>query len=409
MGYFREGLKGTFWVGGFRVLSRVIAFGRISILARLLNPAQFGMYGIAALVLSLLEIFTATGINVFLIQDNRKIEDYVDTAFIISIIRGLFIFSVLFLLSPFIGKFFNSPNSIRLVKIIAFVALVRGFINPSRASFQKYLRFDREFVLGVAVLFTDVTVAITLAYKTRLAESLVWGLLAGSIVEVFYTQIFLKPRAKLSFDMVKAKKILSSGKWITGSRIFSYLFKEGDDAVVGRLLNTSALGYYQMAYKISTLPITEVSQVINKVTLPIYTNIKGDRNRLVKALIKTFLAVFVIVTPLSLLLLVYTKYFVGIVLGNDWLVIVPILKLLILFGVIQSLLVISIPLFLSTNNQKYQTITSFTTFIIMAVSIVPLVKLFGIYGAGISVLIGSILSIPIYLYYIYKSLKPQIN
>ena len=76
-------------MAAFRVTTRGIAFVRLSVLARLLDPHMFGLFGIAALVLAFLETITETGINVFLIQHEEPLEKYVDTAWVVSIIRVL--------------------------------------------------------------------------------------------------------------------------------------------------------------------------------------------------------------------------------------------------------------------------------------------------------------------------------
>ena len=96
MELFRETAKGISWVGGFRFTSRLIAYGKLAIIARLLTPELFGVYGIATLVLAFLEIFTETGINTVLIQEKKKIDKYIDTAWIISVIRGIVIAIIIF-------------------------------------------------------------------------------------------------------------------------------------------------------------------------------------------------------------------------------------------------------------------------------------------------------------------------
>ena len=66
-------------MGGFRVVSRGFAFVRTAILARILSPAQFGVYGIVLIVLALLELLTETGVNIFLIQEKDDIDSYINT------------------------------------------------------------------------------------------------------------------------------------------------------------------------------------------------------------------------------------------------------------------------------------------------------------------------------------------
>ena len=103
MGYTKQALKGITWIGFFRVATRGISYIRIIILARILTPSQFGTADIALLILSITEVFTETGINIFLIQQKEKIDKYVNTAWIVSIIRGLLIALVIFISASYVG------------------------------------------------------------------------------------------------------------------------------------------------------------------------------------------------------------------------------------------------------------------------------------------------------------------
>jgi len=93
-------------MGGLRVSTRLLAFVKIAILARILTPSQFGLFGIALLVLAFLETMTESGINIFLIQEKAKLERYNDTAWLVSIFRGLLISLIIFLSADAISSFF---------------------------------------------------------------------------------------------------------------------------------------------------------------------------------------------------------------------------------------------------------------------------------------------------------------
>ena len=105
MGYTKDTMRGVGWVGGLRLITRIVSFARIAILARLLSPVQFGVFGIAMLVTALLEVLTETGINVILVQEKNDIKEYVDSAWIVSIIRGIIISIVIFFSAAFVSGF----------------------------------------------------------------------------------------------------------------------------------------------------------------------------------------------------------------------------------------------------------------------------------------------------------------
>src|SRR3989344_6047360 len=115
MGYSKQAIIGISWIGAFRVFSRLIAFLRVIVLARLLVPSQFGVFGIASMALALLEILTETGINVFLIQKKDDLREYINDAWLVSIFRGLLIAVLIVLTAPLIISFFKIPQSKELI------------------------------------------------------------------------------------------------------------------------------------------------------------------------------------------------------------------------------------------------------------------------------------------------------
>ena len=145
MGYSRDALRGVSWMTLLRGVTRGITFLRLAVLGRLLTPSQFGLFGIASLLLSLLEILTETGINVFLIQHKGHIKDYLDSAWVVSIIRGFVLGFLILVFAPILVYFFATPDAYSVLLLISAVPIIRGFINPAIVTYQKDLLFRREF------------------------------------------------------------------------------------------------------------------------------------------------------------------------------------------------------------------------------------------------------------------------
>lgn len=180
------------------------------------------------------------------------------------------------------------------------------------------------------------------------------------------------------------------------------MYSQGDDAVVGRLTDTYSLGIYQQAYKISTLPLTEITKLFNQFTFPVYSNISDDIKRLKKAFYKTSFVILLMVTPIGVGLLIFADLLVEIVLGDQWMQVVPLVRALSLFGITRAFIVSTYPLFNSLKKQKYVTVLSFIQVILMSITIFSLTTSQGAFGASISVLISSLLTIPFILFIIHR-------
>lgn len=397
--------KGVSWMGLLRIASRAVAFLRLAVLARILTPAQFGVFGVATLVLSFLEVLTETGINVFLIQKKDQSDVYISSAWIISIIRGSVIAVILVISAPFISKFFNSPESYSVLLLIALVPFIRGFINPSIINIQKEIEFNKEFYLRLILLVVDASVAIVVAFVTRSAESMAYGLIVSAIVEVVLSFVFFKPWPKPTADLGKIKHIGGRGWWVTITGIFVYLAENLDNIAVGRMLGTEFLGIYQSAYKISTLTISEIVEVVNRVTFPVYSKISSDKERLLSAFRKVFWTSSLVALVLGVLIFVFANALVRIVLGPSWMAAVPIVQILAFYGILRAFFGNFSAVFLSLEKQNYVAFMTFVRLIALILLIVPFISLWGMEGAAFAMIVSIIAEIPVVLFFYYKVKK----
>lgn len=387
-----------------RGFTRGIAFFRIAILARLLSPTQIGLFGVASLVLALVEVLTETGINVVLVQHDKDVDKYISTAWIVSIVRGAVISIAIWISAPFVAHFFRADSSIPLILLIGTVPLIRGFINPSVVIFQKELQFKTEFYYKSTIFVIDSFSAVLFVFLLHSSIGIVLGLIVGATTELVLSFVIAKPLPAFKFNKKQTADILHRGKWITFAGVFNYLYQNFDDIVIGRIMGVYSLGLYGMAYKISTLPISEVADVISRVIFPVYVKIAGDRARLWKAFVKTTLMVSALSIPLGVLCMVFPKEIILIALGDKWISAWPALQILGLFGIIRSISGITSSVFLAVNKQEYVAVVTFVSFAALAASIVPLVLNYGILGGAIASVIGAIASLPFMLFYTRKVL-----
>ncbi|MEK7169150.1 MAG: lipopolysaccharide biosynthesis protein [Patescibacteria group bacterium] len=402
MGYFHTALRGLSWMGLLRAFTRSLALIKIAILARILLPSQFGIYGIATLVLGFLEMLTETGINIFLIQQVKKVDDYINSAWVVSIIRGILIGILIFIFAPFIAIYFKNPNATYILYLVSIVPVIRGFINPACVKYQKNLEFNKLFRYDAVIFVVDVCFAIGLGIITKSENSLVYAMIISTLLEVFLSFVYFAPKPKFIFEKEKTLEVINRGKWITGAGVFNYIFQNIDDIVVGRVLGITSLGIYQQAYKISTLPVSEVGEVFNKVTFPIYVNLKDDKKRLKNAFIKTLVIIILIVVPFGFFVFKFPREIINFVLGSNWIPAAPILQLLAIYGVVKAISNSFFSLFLGIGKQEIVTYITLASSLCLVVILYPLIKIFGILGAGYATIIATIFSLPLLTYYYVK-------
>lgn len=398
-------IKSIGWMAILRGFAKSLAVAKTFILARILTPAQFGIFGIASLVLGFLEIITETGINVVLIQQKEIEEKNLNSAWIVSIIRGIVLFMLIFILAPLIAMFFNNDGATKILYLTAFIPLVRGFINPAEVKFQKELDFKKEFIFKATLIFVEIVSTVVIGFITRSEYSIVWGLLLSAIAEVVFSLSFISPKPKAAFDLDSFKFVFKRGIWITFAGAFNYLFSHGDDVVVGKLLGVTPLGLYQQGYRISSLPVTEVAEVFQKVTFPYYSKYKEDKNQLKNTFLKSFLWTSMLAVPFGIFIILFPELVINILLGPNWIEIKSTLQILAVFGIVKSLANSVFPLFLGLGKQNWVTYITLVSIMGMTLVIFPLTMKFGINGTALATIIGSLVAIPPSLVMVYKLLK----
>lgn len=402
MSYKKKTITGISWMSIFRIATRAVVLVKLAVVARILTPSQFGVFGIASLVLSLLEVLTETGINTILIQSKEKIDKNINTIWVVSILRGFFIGIILILTSPLIAIFFNNYDVVGVLILISFLPILRGFVNPAVVSLQKELNFRKEFYFRISIFIIDAFFSTLLVILMRSIYGLVVGSIFGVLAELLFSFVLFRMRPKFSIKKDQIYSILRKSKWVTAYSIFNYLGQEADDIFVGKILGSQNLGLYQMAFKISLLPISEISDVVSKVIFPVFSQLSNQRDRLLRAYYKTVLITSFASIFFGSLIIVFSYDIVYLVLGEEWIEAVAVLRVLSLYGILRTISGPTSALFLARSKQNYVAAMTFVRLIVLLITIYPSIKFFGLLGAGISILLSVIIELPLMIFLTYR-------
>ncbi len=386
---YKKVLKGGFWVFALRIFTAILSFIRLTVLAKLLSPNDFGMLGTALLMIGTLNTFTRTGFNAALIQNDKDITPYLNTAWTLNILRALAIFTILFFIAPMVGMIpsvdaSQVPKIINIIRVTALCVLLQGFSNIGTLYFQKELQFHKKFILGSVANIVSVCASITIAiiYKS------VWALVIARIISSLAScalSYYLHPyRPKLELRLSKAKELWNFGRWITVGSIIGFIMTQGDDIFAMVYLGLTSLGIYQLAYKVSNIPATEITNTITSVTFPALSLIKDDIGRLGRAYLnivnKTSLISFTIAG-----LIAGVAPLLAIFLGAKWNSIGVLIMILSIKGAMRSIGSTRGPVYLSCGVPKIAAQFKLFRLCMLAISIYPATRYFGLIGLSVAI------------------------
>jgi O-antigen/teichoic acid export membrane protein len=382
-------VSGGFLVFVSQFVYLVLNFLRTVILARLLAPDDFGLFGTAMLVLSILETFSQTGINVALIQNKEDIKPYLDTAWTVQVIRGIVLGLVLYFISPYISIFFEEPEILPMLRMLILVIFFRGFYNIGVVYFDKDLEFQKKILHEFLGRLVDIIVSVTIAVIFKSVWALIFGLLAGSLVRLLISYIISPFRPHFHIDGNALKKLYQYGRWVFGSAILVFLITQGDDLFVAKFLGASALGFYQMAYLISNMPSTQLTAVINQVTLPAFSKVQSDISILRQMFLKSFALTAAIAIPIAGGIFILSEELTLIFLGNQWVPIIPVMQVLAIWGALRALGGNTSPLLQAIGKPQLISGFQFVMLLSIIILIFPLTMKWGILGTAISITAGN--------------------
>jgi len=378
-------IRSTIWVMFSTIGLSSLSLVKSIILARLLTPEHFGLMASCMVVIRAIEVFTETGLGAALIQRRGAVEEAIPTVYTIAALRGLVLSVLVVGMSPFIARFYEQPELTNLLQVLAVGMLLGGLGNARSVIAQKELDFRPLFYLQQAVLLIDFAVTILLAFLWRDVWALVVGNVTKTFVAVPLSFVFLPGRPHFSWNTTLARELLAYGKYITGLTIVVYVTTEIDNVVIGKVLGMEALGVYVVAYMLANLPATHIGKTIAGVMFSAYSKLQDDRPALQTAYFNTAQLVATVAVPPAVGLAVLANELISTVYGPKWIAAAQLLPILCAFGALRALTSVNGYIFNAIGKPNIPFHINLTKLILIAVTIVPATREFGLAGAAIAV------------------------
>ena len=384
--------KGIGWIALTRVLLQVATIARIIVIARLLGPEDFGLFGIAILALTMVETLSRTGFDAALVQRRGDISSYLDTVWTIQAIRGAILAAFVFLTAPMISGFFSEPRSEDLLKAIAFAPLISGFKNVAVVELQRDLAFDRRAVLDIGITMSDLVTSIVLVLVLRTVAALVIGSLVGAAVGVVLSYVVVPRRPRISMNANRVKALHSFAGWTWIETVAKTVTHDGDDILVGRMLGADILGLYRMAYRLSNIVTTQITDALSLVMFPVHSKLAQTPGGSRHVFLKTFQFVALISVPLTVLLISVAADFTKFALGSNWLPMVPTLQLLAVWGLDRSLIATVAPVIQGNGHAKSLAKINLLRLLVLGILVYPLTLQWKTEGTAFAVVLAGLIS-----------------
>ena len=407
MSYQKHAIAGFSWQTLESLFTSGLSFAKIFILARLLSPEQFGLFSLIMIALGTTESITQTGVNITMLQSKQPIKYFLDTAFVIAIIRGFVIGSLMILMGYLMSNYYNEPSLFPMISIVALVPIIKGFINPAIVSWQKSFQFSKDSFYSALRLFVETVAQIGLALLLHSVWALCLGVIIGALFEVLLSFLMLKEKPIFYYVRSRGEAIFKNARWLSVSSLLSYLNDNVDDFLLGKIVGTYKLGIYHNAYALSHKANYDLSKSAYHGVIPIFTKMTEDHEkaRLKRAFYKSIISTLIIASVVSLPLIFFPELLVKLLLGEKWLEAISILRILTFAGLVHTVANMTYALIIAKKQYFYLNLHMTVSLILMIAGIILLGNSYGLIGAVSGILMARVVALPIALFGAKKSLE----
>ncbi|MDR2406524.1 MAG: lipopolysaccharide biosynthesis protein [Bacteroidales bacterium] len=310
--------KGLFWGGMGNLLQQIIGMVFGIIIARILNPDDYGLVAMLTIFSAIATTFIDSGFSVALI--NKKDADHKDynAVFWFGILIGLGIYLILFFVSPLIARFFKQPELTNLSRLVFLGFIINSAGIVHNAILLKNMMVKQIGIANILGIFFSGIVGLLLA----LNGYAYWGLAIQQISFLLFSVLlrwyFLPWRPTLRFNFSPLREMMGFSSKLFATNIISQVQWNLFAVLLGKFYNPTQLGYYSQGTKWMNMVSAVISGMTNMVAQPVFVQANDDNERFLRVFRKMTRFVAFVTFPVFIGLSFIAPEFIQITIGEKW-------------------------------------------------------------------------------------------
>ncbi len=370
-------LKATLWSFLQRAGSLIIGFVANMVLARLLEPEDFGCIAIILVFVSFADILIDSGLTSALIQKKDVSDNDVSTVFSVNLSVSIVLFILIFFAAPAIGRFVGISNLALYLRVESIAVLIRAFYCIQAASLSKNLKFKYLAKYNILSSFFSATIAIVLAAL----GCGVWSLVAKNLILQLSLCLLYRHASKVSYRLgffkENFKELFSFGWFVALTTFLDVLYSNLTAFLIGKRYSVKELGYYNQASSLEQIPVYSLSMVVNQVLFPFMSKMQDDAFRILNNTRKVITVTTFFTFPLMVYLIFFAKPVIIFIYSAKWEPSAIFFQILCFGGMVNSLIHICRNVLKSIGETKALFYTQIVITLIAIIGVVVFLR-FGI-------------------------------
>lgn len=330
---------GARWTTGATVVSFVGQFGQLAVLARLLDPRDFGLAASAMVIIGLASTLAEAGITNAIITRQTSDRDVLSSLYWANLLIGVCVALLVVASIPVATAVFGEPGIGTLLLLAAPASVIAPLGQQFSALLSKDLRFKPLAFIEAGSVIGGVVAAIVLAYAGAGAASFIGGFLTQAALRSAALAVrgwaTAPPRMRLR--RADLAGYLAFGGWQMGERTLTYVGSNLDYILIGALLGPRLLGIYSVAFRLITIPQLRLNPILTRAAFPVFAKRRDDDAALRRGFLELSQLIGFIALPIMVAFAVTAPQLVPVVYGPRWAESVPVLQVLSIAGALFAL------------------------------------------------------------------------
>lgn len=378
------------------------------VLSRLLPPEDFGYVAIATTILAVTETVRDLGLSAAAIRAPELTAGQRDALFWINSGIGAVITVLLLGSSWWLGDVFDEPALVGVLQAIACVPLINGATTQYRASLQRSMRFRAVATIDVLAALSGLTVAIVLA----LTGAGYWALVAQAVLIPVVTMVGSISIARWAPGLPRRAPgtgaLLAFGVHVSASQVLIQVGNSIDTLAVGWTGTASAVGYYNRAYQLAVMPMSQIRAPATMVATSVLSKLQGDTARLASFVRTGQTSLLLVTLPITATMIAAPRQVVEVILGPQWIAAAPVVAILSVAAAMQGFAVVANWIFVSTGHGSSLSAYSLVSLVLKVGGVLSLAWA-GPIGVAIGLTSALILAAPIALVWATRSAGMRVS
>ena len=374
------------WAGGAKSLTQLASWFSMIVVARLLTPDDFGLVGMAQILLGFVAIITEFGLGTAIIVHPRLTDEHLDQLNAVAVLVGAGTIGLTCAAARPLGQFFMAPSLPMVTVAASSMFASTAFRTVPSALLQKELKFRYLAIVESVQAAVAAAAMIGLAvlgfhYWTLVVSPVLGSFVATGLIVLGRPCGFARPR------LSTLSSILTDSRRLLLARSAWWFQNNVDLMIVGRVLGEGALGVYNLASSVASLPLEKIIVLVNQVSAPFLAATQSDRRAMRHLILVLSGVLSVVVFPVAAGLALVAESFVLALLGGKWTAVVFPLQILAALAALRCIVAVLAPVIVVTGGMRLGMYVSLVEAVLMS-AVLYIGSGFGVAGVALAWLLS---------------------